>query len=229
MTKHDARMEEMLVASRRIKIVILFNEGAMRSEPRCRSRRLRGLFFNREHFYSSEAGCRQYRLLFQTQTFLLPNGSSLRLVTCQNALHMWPACQIACPYCAAIIDLVEPSLERHDRAAQEPVVCPHCIVLCPDPFDLTAKEIVDGQFRVLELRENMKRGIERLDDPDKRPCHPGMTNDGLVIATVDPLGAAPEELNRRRSGLAKCFRFKIPNSRIERQLRNEELPDRAFG
>src|SRR4029077_9472663 len=125
-----------------------------------------------------------------------------------NALHVGCPCrkhEIACPYWAAIVDLVQATLERHDRAAQEPVVCPHCIVLCPDPIDLPAKKFVDGQFRVLELRQHMKRGINRLDDADKRSRHPGMTNDRLVVAAVNALGAAPEELDRRRRVLAERF------------------------
>src|SRR5271154_2366135 len=138
--------------------------------------------------------------------------------------------EIACPYGAAIVDLVEPTLERHDRAAQEPVVFPHCIVLCPDPIDLPAKKFVDGQFRVLELRQHMKRGIDRLDDADKGSRHPGMTNDGLVVAAVDALSAAPEKLDRRRRVLAERFSLLQDSEliRIERQLRDEELARSRF-
>src|SRR5580704_6721114 len=138
--------------------------------------------------------------------------------------------EVACPHGAAIVDLVEPTLERHDRAAQEPVVFPLCIVLCPDPIDLPAKKFVDGQFRVLELRQHMKRGIDRLDDADKRSRHPGMTNDGLVVAAVNALGAAPEELDRRRTGLAERLPLLQDSEliRIERELRDDELARSRF-
>ena len=106
----------------------------------------------------------------------------------------------------------------------------HSIVLSPHPIDLPAKEIVDGQFGVIELRQDMKRGIERLDDADKRSRHPGMTNDGLVVAAVNALGAAPEELDRRRPGLAQRFSLLQDSEliRIERQLRDEELARSRF-
>ena len=108
--------------------------------------------------------------------------------------------------------------------------CPALLVLSPDPIDLTAKKFVDWQFRVLELRQHMKRGIDRLDDADKRPRHAGMTNGGLVIAPVDALGAAPEELDRRRSVLAERFSLFQDSElvRIERQLRDEELARSRF-
>ena len=122
--------------------------------------------------------------------------------------------QVAGPYCATIVDLVQPTLERHDRAAQEPVVCPHRIVLGPNPVNLPAEKLVNRQLGIVELRQNVERGIERLDDADKRPRQPGMTNDGLVVAAVNALGATSEEFDRRRSYVWPiAFRFSnIPNS-----------------
>src|ERR1700677_117045 len=76
----------------------------------------------------------------------------------------------------------------------------------------------------------MKRGIERLDDADKRSRNPGMTNDGLVVAAINALGAAPEKFDRRRPGLAERFSLLQDSElvRIERQLRNEELARSRF-
>src|ERR1700744_2908997 len=138
--------------------------------------------------------------------------------------------QITSPYRAAIVDLVEPSLERHDRAAQEPVVGPHGVVLPAYPVDLAAEKIVDRQLRVIELRQDMKRGIERLDDADERPGDPGMANNGLVVATVNALGAAPEELDRRRTGLTERFALLQASEliRVESKLRDKELTRSRF-
>src|ERR1700689_4675066 len=76
----------------------------------------------------------------------------------------------------------------------------------------------------------MKRGIERLDDADKRSRPPGMTNDGLIVAAVNALGAAPEKLDRRRPGLAERLPLLQDSEliRIERELRYEELGRSRF-
>src|SRR3984957_18355755 len=77
----------------------------------------------------------------------------------------------------------------------------------------------------------MKRRIERLDDADKRSGHPRMTNDGLVVAAVNALCAAPEELDRRWSGLTQRLPFLQDSEliRIERQLGDKELARSRFG
>src|SRR5580658_3741924 len=141
-------------------------------------------------------------------------------MSCSRRKH-----QVAGPYCATIVDLIEPALERHHCAAQEPVVRLRPLLPVADPIDLAAKELVYRQFRIVKSRQDVKAGIDSLDDSNKRPSQPGMANDCLVIAAVNAFGASPEILYRRSAITAERFSF-LHNAEfagIEREMRDDEL------
>src|SRR5262249_50654405 len=72
---------------------------------------------------------------------------------------------------------------------------------------------------------------ESLDDSNKGPRQPRMANNGLVIASVDSLGASPEELYGRRAVLAERSSFlrDAKFARIEREMRDDELARFCLG
>src|SRR5208337_2512493 len=108
--------------------------------------------------------------------------------------------QSAFPERSAIVDGFEPAVKRGDHAAGEPHVSqgPH-VVAQTDAIDLPAKELVERQFGVVEADEHDVARVEGSDDALKRAHQALILQQDLIVAAVDPAGAAPEQRDRRRA------------------------------